>query len=135
MSDTVGETSGSPLQATSISISLTADDLPATVAWYRDAVGFEVDREFERNGVTFAVRLRSGSVAVLITQDDGARGDDRAKGLGFSFRLTTQQRVDDVAERIRAHGFDLASEPFDAWGARAFRVRDPNGFLLVISSE
>lgn len=135
MTDTAGDISGSPLKATSLSISLTADDLPATVAWYRDAVGFEVDQEFERDGETFAVRLRSGSVAVLITQDDGARGTDRMKGLGFSFRLTTQQHVDDVARRIRAHGFDLESEPFDARGARAFRVRDPSGFLLVISSE
>jgi hypothetical protein len=29
----------------------------------------------------------------------------------------------------------LESEPADAWGARVFRLRDPDGFKLVISSE
>ena len=121
--------------ATSLAASLTASDLPTSVAWYRDVLGFAVEREFEREGVPFAVRLRAGSVAILLTQDNGARGADRVRGEGFSLRFTTTQNIDDLATRIKAHGATLDSEPADAWGARVFRLRDPDGFRLVISSE
>ena len=129
------DASSSPFVATSISVSLTANDLDASVAWYRDALGFSVDHVFEREGTPFAARLRAGSVALLVTRDNGAKGAERLKGEGFSLRLTTKQSVDAVADRVRHHGWELDSEPTDQWGARAFRLRDPDGFRLVISSE
>jgi hypothetical protein len=47
------------------------------------------------------------------------------KGAGFSLQLTTAQDVDALACGIRARGGELASEPADVFGARAFRLRDP----------
>ena len=129
-----GGAASPPFIATSLSVSLTAGDLAASVAWYRDVLGFELERQFEREGVPFAARLCAGPVALLVTQDDGARGQNRVKGEGISLRFTTSQNVDALADRAKAMGFSLASEPFDARGMRAFRIRDPDGFLLVISS-
>ena len=123
------------LEAKGVSVSLTVDDLGASVTWYRDVLGFVAEREFERSGIPFAVRMRAGSVALLLTQDNGARGSQRTKGEGFSLQLTTAQSVDDLAARAKAHGAALDTEPSDAWGARVFRLRDPDGFRLVISSE
>ena len=131
----LGDAASSPFVATGLSVSLTVSDLGASVAWYRDVIGFEVERQFEREGKAFAARLRAGPVALLVTQDDGARGPGRAKGEGLSLRFTTEQSVDALADRAKARGVTLESEPFEAWGMRAFRVRDPDGFLLVISSE
>jgi catechol 2,3-dioxygenase-like lactoylglutathione lyase family enzyme len=121
-------------EATGLGASLTVGDLPASVRWYTDVLGFAVEREFERDGVRFAVRLRAGSVALLLTRDNGSRGATRAKGEGFSLRLTTAQDIDEMATRIEERGTKLESEPADAWGVRAFRVRDPDGFLFVIST-
>jgi catechol 2,3-dioxygenase-like lactoylglutathione lyase family enzyme len=121
--------------ATDLSVSLTVSDLEASVAWYRDVVGFAVERQFEREGKAFATRLSAGPVLLLLTQDNGARGAARVKGEGLSLRFTTRQSVDAVADRIRAAGHTLEAPPFEAFGMRAFRVRDPDGFLLVISSE
>jgi uncharacterized glyoxalase superfamily protein PhnB len=43
--------------------------------------------------------------------------------------------VDDVAARLKKAGYALLGEPADmAWGARAFRVADPDGFVIGISS-
>ncbi|HEX7242874.1 MAG TPA: VOC family protein, partial [Longimicrobiaceae bacterium] len=124
-----------PFHARTLSASLTVKDLRTSLAWYRDVVGFTVDREIEREGEVRAVALRAGDVRILINQDDGARGRDRAKGEGFSLMITTDQDVDRIAARIREHGGTLESEPADMpWGARAFRVRDPDGFRLAISS-
>ena len=124
-----------PFAATGLSASLTVDDLAASTAWYRDVLGFTVEREFERDGTPFAARLRAGSVAMLLTQDNGAKGTGRAKGEGFSLQLTTTQDIDALAARAKSHGVTLDTEPTDAWGARVFRLRDPDGFRLVISSE
>jgi lactoylglutathione lyase len=121
--------------AIALSPSLTAMDVRKSVAWYRDVLGFAVTREYERDGRLIAVALKAGAVEILITQDDGARGSDRIKGDGISLRLTTAQNVDELASRVKACGGVLDSEPADAWGARVFRLRDPDGFKLVISSQ
>lgn len=119
--------------AIDLGASLTANDLGQTVAWYRDVLGFGVDREHERQGRLIAVSLKAGSVRILITQDDGAKGQ-RVKGEGLSLQFTTEQDVDALANAAKAAGATLDTEPFDAAGARAFRIRDPDGFRLVISS-
>jgi len=124
---------GAPLDAQALQASLTADDLRRSLAWYRDVLGFEVTREFEREGRMFAVSLRAGSVRILINQDNGARGE-RMKGEGFSLQLTTSQDIDGLAARATSAGATLDTPPETAWGVRVFRLRDPDGFRWVISS-
>lgn len=123
-------------EARSLSTSLTVKDLQASLAWYRDVVGFTVSQQHEREGVVRAVSLSAGAVQFLLNQDDGAKGMDRVKGEGFSLMFTTSQDVDAIAKGITERGGTLDSEPADMpWGARVFRLRDPDGFRLVISSE
>lgn len=124
-----------PFVAQSLDASLTVRDLAASLAWYRDVVGFTVDREHRRDDKLLAVSLRAGSARILLGQDDGAKGLDRAKGEGFSLRLTTSQDIDTIASGIIARGGALESEPIDLFGMRAFRLRDPDGFRFTISSQ
>jgi uncharacterized glyoxalase superfamily protein PhnB len=99
-------------------------------------VGFTVAQRHERDGKLRAVALEAGAVRILINQDDGAKGMNRAKGQGLSLMITTAQNVDQIAKRIKDAGGTLESEPTDMpWGARIFRLRDPDGFSLAISSE
>ncbi|HEY8174758.1 MAG TPA: VOC family protein [Gemmatimonadaceae bacterium] len=123
-------------RARSLSVSLTVKDLQKSLAWYSDIVGFTVDQRHEREGKLRAVSLKAGDVRILINQDDGKKGWERVKGEGFSLQFTTAQNVDDIAKRIKELGGALESEPADTpWGARVFRLQDPDGFKLVISSE
>jgi uncharacterized glyoxalase superfamily protein PhnB len=116
--------------------SLTVKDIQTSLAWYRDVVGFTVERTYPPEGTIRGAAIRAGDVALLLNQDDGAQGWERVKGEGISFQITTSQRVDDIADRITSHGGTLDSQPADMpWGARAFRVRDPDGFKFAISSE
>ena len=119
-----------------LAASLTVNDLQKSLAWYRDVVGFTVDQQYEREGRLMGVALKAGDVRILIGQDDGAKGWERKKGEGFSLQIMTAQDVDEVAQRIKERGGTLESEPMDMpWGARVFRVVDPDGFKLAISSE
>lgn len=128
-------TDHSTLSGLTLSASLTVKDLERSLAWYHHVVGFAIDRKHEREGRLLAVSLRAGEVRLLITQDDGAKGFDRAKGEGFSLQITTGQGIDEIAKRIKEQGGTLDSEPADMpWGVRVFRLRDPDGFRLVISS-
>lgn len=107
-----------PFYATTVSASLTCGDLPKSLAWYRDVLGFTVAREFDRAGKVFAVSLRAGTVPLLITQDDGTRGPDRVKGEGFSLQFTTAQNIDELATRIQARAA-RSSRNLPTSGARA----------------
>src|SRR5712671_6858876 len=63
-------------RAVSLQASLTVKDLTKSVAWYRDVIGFIIDKEYERDGRRFAVALKAGAVRILVNQDDGAKGLD-----------------------------------------------------------
>lgn len=128
-------TQSEPLSATALSLSLTVKDLSKSVTWYRDVVGFAVDREIVRDGVLRGVAIRAGSVSLLLNLDDGGRGWDRKKGEGFAFQLRTSQSIDEIANGIKARGGTLALEPTDMpWGARIMRLVDPDGFRFSIST-
>ena len=128
------ESSRAGFVAQTLGASLTVNSLQQSVAWYRDVVGFAVAREYAPRGTLIAVALRAGTVEVLLTQDNGARGEERVKGEGFSLQFTTTQDIDQLGAGIVERGGVLDDPPFDAGGARAFRLRDPDGFKLVFSS-
>ncbi|OYW04323.1 MAG: hypothetical protein B7X11_03080 [Acidobacteria bacterium 37-65-4] len=123
------------LRASALSVSLTVKDIQKSLAWYRDVVGYTVDRKVERDGKLRSVALTAGEARISINQDDGAKGWDRVKGEGFSLQMTTTQSIDAIAKGIKERGGTLDSEPADMpWGVRMFRMRDPDGYKFGISS-
>jgi uncharacterized glyoxalase superfamily protein PhnB len=123
-------------RARTVSFSLTVKDFPKSLAWYTNVIGFIVDRNYEREGKIVGARLKAGDVEFSLNQDDGKKGADRVVGQGFSLMFMTAQNVDEIAARIKRLGGTLDSEPADMpWGARIFRITDPDGYKLVFSSE
>lgn len=125
-----------PFSARSLGLALTVKDLPMSLRWYTEVFGFTKVRDLVREGVVTGAALTAGDVEISINQDDGKKGKDRVLGQGFSIRLTTEQRIDDVAACVKAAGGKLDSEPADMpWGARIFAITDPDGYKLVVSSQ
>jgi uncharacterized glyoxalase superfamily protein PhnB len=123
-------------RARAITFSITVKDFPKSLKWYTDVVGFTKERDYVRDGVVVGAAIKAGDVQFSVNQDDGKKGKDRVVGQGFSIMFYTGQDVDSVAARIKAAGGKLDSEPADMpWGARIFRLTDPDGYKLVISSE
>ena len=118
-----------------LGISLTVKDLQKSLTYYQDVLGFAIERKMEREGKLRSVALKAGDVSISINQDDGAKGWTRVKGEGFSLRITTDQNIDEIANRVRKHGGILDSEPAETpWGSRAFRFRDLDGYKVMLSS-
>jgi uncharacterized glyoxalase superfamily protein PhnB len=123
-----------PLHGVGLQASLTVKQLDRSVAWYTEGLGFSVSRRIERDGKLRGIAVEAGNVRLILNQDDGAKGWDRKKGVGLSLQINTTQDIDRIAAQVKARGTALETEPADMpWGARVFRVRDPDGFLWSIS--
>jgi uncharacterized glyoxalase superfamily protein PhnB len=123
------------LQTTSITPSLTVDDLQKSIAFY-EGLGFTLEERWEEQGQLLGVMLRTGNNRLGINQDDWKKGRDRKKGLGVRLFVGTKQNVDDIAARAKSAGLKLSAEPHDTeWNGRAFEVTDPTGYLLTIGTE
>lgn len=125
------------LNATNLGCSLTCKDLPASIAFYRDAVGFGVAHSMEREGRVVACVVVAGDIRIVLNQDDGKLGWERIKGQGFYLQVNVASAadVDAAAERIKAAGTTLLSEAADRpWGVRMFQFLDLDGFKVGVST-
>jgi uncharacterized glyoxalase superfamily protein PhnB len=123
------------LRLRTVSPSLTVNDLQASLAWYRDVLGFTVDETWDHDGTMSGVSLKAGNVFINLSQDDWAKGRDRVKGEGVRIYLSTGQSIDEIAAGIKERGGKLLTEPADQpWGSRTFNLKDPDGYKLTISS-
>ncbi len=124
------------LNLRSVSTAITVADIEASIAWYRDVVGFQVEETWENEGKVAGAALTAEGARVFLMQDDWAKGRDRVKGEGFRLHWTAATDVDQIAAGIEARGGTLESHPADTpWGGRAFSLADPDGFKITISSR
>jgi uncharacterized glyoxalase superfamily protein PhnB len=122
------------LHATAFMPSLTVNHLQQSIDFFA-GLGFEVEEKWEEKGVLLGVMLKGGDVRVGLSQDDGKKGLNRAKGVGMRLYFEVTDNIDHVAERARTAGIKLTAEPHDTdWGTRAFEVTEPSGFLITIGS-
>lgn len=125
-----------PLIGASLEASLTVKSLEDSATWYTGVLGFVEEKRHERGGKLIGVSLRAGSLRILLTQDDGSKGMDRAKGQGLSLQISTHQNVDIIAAEFKRQGGVLDTEPTTyPWGVRVIRFRDPDGFRFTLSSS
>ena len=122
-------------RARTLSASLAVKDIQKSLVWYCEKVGFFVDKKFERAGKVTAALLKAGDMRIQITQDDGGTGWDKVKGAGFALQFTTAQDIEGLAEAIKARGGVVSLEKSDASRGRMLRLRDPDGFTLLIRSD
>ena len=124
------------LRLRALSPALTVDDVEASLAWYRDVIGFHVQETWEQEGKVGGAALIAGLGPLFLVQDDYAKGRDREKGVGVRIHMTTSLDVNDLAASIEERGGTLDSPPEDMpWGARAFSLVDPDGYKITIASE
>ncbi len=122
------------LQGKGVMPSLTVNNLQQSLDFF-GGLGFEVEDRWEDKGVLLGAMLKAGDARLGLSQDDGKKGRDRTKGVGLRIYIEAADDIDQVAARAKAAGIALTSEPHDTeWGARAFEVTEPSGFLLTIAS-
>jgi uncharacterized glyoxalase superfamily protein PhnB len=123
------------LNITAVAPGLTVNDIQASLAWYRDVLGFRVGERWEMNGQLMGVEMSAGETIFMIGQDDWKKGRDRVKGQGVRIYCETNQDIDKLAAQIRKNGGTLTQEPKDqTWGMRDMALADPDGYLITIGA-
>jgi predicted enzyme related to lactoylglutathione lyase len=120
------------------------DDPEASLAFYRDAVGFEVRLDVgsgPMRWITVGPPGGTGTSVVLHppAADPGVTDEERrtiaemmAKGTYASLILATRD-LDGAFDRIQAAGAEVVQEPVDQpYGVRDCAFRDPAGNMLRI---
>ena len=121
------------------------NDPEATLAFYRDALGFEVRNDVGYGGmhwITVGPAGQPGTSIVLappaaypgITDDERRTiAEMMAKGTYASINLATKD-LDGTFERLEASGAEVVQEPTEQpYGIRDCAFRDPAGTLIRIS--
>jgi uncharacterized glyoxalase superfamily protein PhnB len=124
---------------------LPADDPEKSLAFYRDALGFEVRNDVavgELRWITVGPPDQPETSIVLHPPaiDPGLNDDERrtvlemmAKGTYATILLSTDD-VDGMFDRVQATGADVVQEPMDQpYGIRDCAFRDPAGSLVRIN--
>ena len=122
------------------------DDPEASLAFYRDILGFEVRLDVGYNGmrwITVGPADQPGTSIVLHppAADPGITDDERrtiaemmAKGTYATIVLATDD-LDGTFERVAASGAEVVQEPIDQpYGVRDCAFRDPAGNHVRINA-
>ena len=125
------------MNETDLRLELFATDAERTAVFFQEVLGFV--RENESPGY---ISLRRGRVVIGIGPASGLpdghpikpRGDERV-GLGVEIVIEVDD-VDQVYSSVEASGHPvetpIAERP---WGLRDFRLLDPNGYYIRITSS
>jgi uncharacterized glyoxalase superfamily protein PhnB len=119
-------------------------DPDASMAFYRDTLGFEVRNDVEYGGLHWitvgpadqpdtSIVLYPPAATPGITEDEGRTiAEMMAKGTFASVNLATKD-LDDAFERLQAGDAEIVQEPIDQpYGVRDCAVRDPAGNLIRV---
>jgi catechol 2,3-dioxygenase-like lactoylglutathione lyase family enzyme len=113
----------------SVSPRLPVRDIPATVAWYTEVLGFESGEPWPADNPTFVLLDREGVTVQFYVPDDPAAQVGEGT---LAFTVTDATAL----HASLADGVPIEWGPEVYWyGRREFAVRDPNGYLIIFSEE
>ena len=122
---------------------VTVNDPDESIAFYRDALGFELRNDVAADGfrwVTLGSASQPGLEIVLSEPHAGrskADGDVLQELLVKGVLPMIVFRTDDLDatfEKVRASGAEVLQEPMDQpWGPRDCAFRDPSGTMVRVS--
>jgi glyoxylase I family protein len=110
-------------------------DVGASMAFWRDGLGFEVTQTFEWEGRLAYAALRSGEAVVML---NGRGGDPAARrARGHYTEAVFYFAVDDVHALfadLKAKGLGPTEPESQEYGIDEIYVRDPDGYELCFTS-
>lgn len=123
-------------------VALLHDDPDASLAFYRDILGFEVRSDVGRGTKRWIVVGPADGPGILLAPpgaDNGVTDDERrtitemmAKGT-YGWIMLGSEHLDTDFDQLQASSAEVVQEPTDQpWGVRDCAVRDPAGNMVRI---
>lgn len=109
---------------------LAVRDLPASVAFYCDKLGFTID--FEVDGWCF---LSRGGFQLMLGHCPDEVPASQIKDHAY-FAYVTVDGIDELHEEFRARGLTALTAPQSKpWGMREFMVTTPDGHRIMFAED
>jgi predicted enzyme related to lactoylglutathione lyase len=122
---------------------VTVDDIDASVAFYSDALGLEVQNNVENGGFHWVTLGSTEQPGLGIVLSEPHAGRSQADGDAIQELLTKgvlpmlvfrSNDLDALFEKVQASGAEVLQEPMDqGWGPRDCAFRDPSGNTVRVS--
>lgn len=116
-------------------VALTVSDRDASVAWYRDVLGFvELFREEGEDRRACVMRFAHGPIGIGVVEFTGPHDtfDERRTGLDhLALSVATRDDLDEWAAKLTASGIEH-SGAIDVPPGAILNFRDPDGIALAL---
>ena len=122
---------------------VTVNDVDEALAFYRDALGLEVQNDVSSGGFRWVTLGSEAQPGLGIVLSEPHAGRSKADGDAMQELLTKgvlpmlvfrSDDVDATFETVRAFGAEVLQEPIEqGWGPRDCAFRDPSGNTVRIS--
>jgi catechol 2,3-dioxygenase-like lactoylglutathione lyase family enzyme len=122
---------------------VTVNDVDESLAFYRDAMGFEVRNDVGSDGQRWVTLGSAAQPDLELVLSPPHAGCSQADGDAIQELLTkgvmpmlvfSTDDLDATFEKLRASGAEVLQEPIDQpWGPRDCAFRDPSGNMIRIN--
>jgi predicted enzyme related to lactoylglutathione lyase len=113
------------------------DDIVATVEFYRDVLGFEVDFLYGTPPAYASVSRDDAIFNFSMSDPPGRRNSVSAAGFGNGVdAYIVVSDVDDLYEELKEHGAKIVAElASHEYGMREFQIEDCNQYRIALAEE
>ena len=109
----------------------------ASLAFYRDALGWKVAFSWGENGAPRGASLTSGAMSIVLAEPHPAQHKSKTHGINGT-RPTLHLSVGNIDERyaeLAKAGVALFAPERTHWGTRWFVAKDPDGNLIAFEQR
>jgi uncharacterized glyoxalase superfamily protein PhnB len=113
---------------------LAVGDMEASVAFYRDALGFSVRDKFESGGRVWWCEMARDGQPIMLTRHevDAAMAGARAGFEQTSINIYLDAGIEALHERLANERRGVSELRVTFYGMKEFDLKDPVGYTLVI---
>lgn len=113
---------------------LDVTSLAASVAFYRDVLGFTIEDELTWNGRTEWVLLAAGRIKLMLAESKPyANRAPAPVNAGMYFFYLDETR--ELYDALRSQGHVISSVQYQGPDVREFCIQDPDGYVLWFSPK
>lgn len=113
---------------------LATSDMDASIAFYRDALGFDLGDKFDSGGRTWWCELVRDGRALMLTQHEVnvAHAGAREGFAQTSINVYLSTGIDALHARLSSEKYAVSDLRVTFYGMKEFDLRDPSGYTLLI---
>lgn len=116
---------------------LNVEDVSASLDFFRNALGFEVEQQVEDGSGLIWAQVTHGDVVFMLNRPDAIASDHRRArpSYGETVFYFTVPDIHAAHQDLIEKGYDAGSIERQAYGVDEFTLRDPDGYEFAFGAQ